>query len=104
MVDKIVNPALVANAYQTGQKAASTDGLDTAAGGMNFGDLIKSGLQNVANTLRAGDAASAQAVAGKADLNDVVTAITQAEMTLQTVVAIRDRLISAYQDLMRMPI
>lgn len=104
MVDKIVNPALVANAYQTGLKAGATDGMDAAAGGINFGDLIKSGLQNIAGTLRAGDAASAQAVAGKADLNDVVSAITQAEMTLQTVVAIRDRLVSAYQDLLRMPI
>jgi len=47
---------------------------------------------------------SAQAVTGEADLTDVVAAITSAELTLQTVVAVRDRLISAYQEIMRMPI
>jgi flagellar hook-basal body complex protein FliE len=43
-------------------------------------------------------------VAGKADVNDVVTAVTTAEVTLQTVVAIRDKVISAYQDILRMPV
>jgi flagellar hook-basal body complex protein FliE len=47
---------------------------------------------------------SAKAVTGEADLTDVVTAVTNAELTLQTVVSVRDRLISAYQEIMRMPI
>ena len=45
-----------------------------------------------------------QAVANQADLNDIVTAVNNAEMTLQTVVAIRDRVIQAYQEILRMPI
>ena len=51
-----------------------------------------------------GEKLSAQSVAGKAELTDVVTAVTSAELTLQTVVAVRDRVISAYQEIMRMPI
>ena len=47
---------------------------------------------------------SAAAIQNKADLTEVVTAITNAEVTLQTVVAVRDRMISAYQQIMRMPI
>ena len=45
-----------------------------------------------------------QIVAGKADLTDVVTAVSEAETALNTVVAIRDRVISAYQDIIKMPI
>ena len=47
---------------------------------------------------------SAMAVTGEADITDVVQAVTSAELTLQTVVAVRDRMISAYQEIMRMPI
>jgi flagellar hook-basal body complex protein FliE len=44
------------------------------------------------------------AIAGKADLTEVVTAVTNAEITLKTVLAIRDRVIQAYQEIARMPI
>ena len=44
----------------------------------------------------------AASAAGKAELVDVVTAVANAETTLETVVALRDRMISAYQDIMRM--
>ena len=45
-----------------------------------------------------------QALAGKADLADVVTAVSNAELTLQTVVAVRDRVVAAYLDILKMPI
>jgi flagellar hook-basal body complex protein FliE len=104
MVDRITSPALVANAYNAGQKAAETTGLAAEGGGINFADLIKSGITNAVTTIRGGEAASARAVTGTADLNDVVQAVTRAELTLQTIVAIRDRLVSSYQDILRMPI
>ena len=43
-------------------------------------------------------------VGGKAELIDVVTAISAAEASLETVIAVRDQVISAYQEIMRMPI
>ena len=55
----------------------------------------------------AGQNAETMAIKGlakKADLVDVVPAVSQAELTMETVVAVRDRMISAYQDIMRMPI
>lgn len=103
MVDRIVNPALVANAYSNMQKAGAS-GLDVPAGTPSFGDLLRTGIQNTIDTVKIGETTSAAALAGKADLNDVVQAITKAELTLQTVVAIRDRLVGAYQDILRMPI
>ena len=51
-----------------------------------------------------GETQATQAVAGQANLQDVVEAVNAAELTLQTVVAVRDRMISAYQDIIRMPI
>lgn len=99
-IDKI-NPLQAANLYSNTQKAGNLPGV---GGGLNFADLMKSGIQDVVSNLKSGEAASASAVAGKADLSDVVQSITKAEMTLQTVVAIRDRLVSAYQDILRMPI
>lgn len=65
-------------------------------------------VQEVAETaIGAGEQAermSAAAIQDKADLSEVVTAIANAEVTLQTVVAVRDRIISAYQQILRMPI
>jgi len=56
------------------------------------------------DTLRAGEAASARAVSGEASLIEVVSAVSASELTLQTVVAIRDRMVGAYQEIMRMPV
>ncbi len=45
-----------------------------------------------------------QAVAGEASITEVVQAVARAELALQTATTIRDRMVQAYQDIMRMPI
>ena len=70
----------------------------------SFENLVKSGLDGALKTMQQGETASRGAVTGKAELTDVVTAVTNAELTLQTVVAVRDRVIQAYQEILRMPI
>ncbi|MFC3673932.1 flagellar hook-basal body complex protein FliE [Ferrovibrio xuzhouensis] len=77
-------------------------GQTAAAGG--FGDMLRTALQDSVDAAKKSEQMSAQAVAGKADVTDVVTAVNNAEMALDTVVAVRDRVISAYQEIMRMPI
>jgi flagellar hook-basal body complex protein FliE len=72
--------------------------------GGGFADMVQQAAQNSVAALQKGEAASVQAVSGKADLAEVVTAVTNAEATLQTVAALRDRVISAYQEILRMPI
>ena len=47
---------------------------------------------------------SAAAAAGKADLNTVVVAVAEADLTLKTVVAVRDKVLAAYREILRMPI
>ena len=81
-------------------------GLSAAAGGAGgiFGSMVESMVTDASTSLRTAEAESAKQVAGKGDLIDVVTAIGAAETALDTVVAVRDRVVNAYSDIMRMQI
>ena len=74
-----------------------------AAGGESFSTLLQQAGKGVVEALGKSEAASLQTVTGKADLAAVTEAVTNAQVALQTVVAIRDRVISAYQDILKMP-
>ena len=104
MIDKLANPAAAAGAYanmaKLGGAAATSPGDEKAS----FGSLLKTATINSIDTIKAGEVMSAKGVTGEATLPDVVQAVNAADLTLQTVVAVRDRLINAYQDIMRMPI
>jgi len=96
-----------AKAYANVQKAANqASGADTAAapGGLGFGDILKSAMSDVVTTSRTAESQMVAQVQGKAELVDVATALSAAETSLQTVMAVRDQVISAYQEIMRMPI
>ncbi|HCK32494.1 MAG: flagellar hook-basal body complex protein FliE [Micavibrio sp.] len=67
----------------------------------SFGDLVKEGLEQAVAAQRKSEAVSAKAVVGEANLTDVVESITKAEVALDTVLAVRDRLLNAYQEVMR---
>jgi len=69
-----------------------------------FAEMIKQVSESAVEAGEASEGLTVAAVRDKAELTDVVTAITNAEVTLQTVVAVRDRMISAYQEILRMPI
>lgn len=72
------------------------------AGG--FAGLVQSSLGETAKALNNAEALSQRALVNPADLGQVVAAVASAEVTLQTVVAVRDRVVAAYQDILRMPI
>lgn len=93
-----VTPSVAAQAYQRGEKADA--GLDTNS----FGAAMQSALGSAVDAGHAADAQATGAVLGHANATDVVTAVSKAELALQTTVAIRDRVVQAYQDIMRMPI
>jgi flagellar hook-basal body complex protein FliE len=76
----------------------------SAITGPSFGDMVGEALQNAKVSGYNGEAMSTKGLVGKADLSDVVTAVSNAELALNTVVAIRDRVINAYQDIIKMPI
>ena len=102
-------PANIASALSAYAKIAKPDsgGMAPRPGadpGSDFGSLLKDAVNTLSETGREAEVKTMEAVAGKADLTDVVTAVTNAEITLQTAVAIRDRGISAYQEHLRMPV
>lgn len=93
-----------AEAYaQAARTAASADAASEAAK-PDFGELVKTAIADAASSLKAGEVAAAGVAAGDANLVDVVTAISAAEASLETALAIRNRVIEAYQEIMRMPI
>ncbi len=69
-----------------------------------FGQALTSALQNAVDAGHQADKQAAAGIAGTGNLTDVVTAVNRAELALQTTTAIRDRVVQAYQDIMRMPI
>ena len=70
-------------------------------GGPSFADYMKHGVEQAIEAQRSSEQISAKAVMGEANLTDVVSAITRAEVTLDTVLSVRDRMMSAYQQIMR---
>ena len=94
-----------AKAYAAaGSGAAAGGAAPAAAGGQDFGDLLKSVMSDAMQASKTAESQIAAQVSGKAELIDVVTAISSAEASLETVMAVRDQVISAYQEIMRMPI
>jgi len=105
----MITPLAAAKAYASAQKAMGVDpGLGAtgaaapAQGG--FGDLVKAAISDAVSASKTAETQMANQVAGKTELIDVVTAISAAEASLETVMAVRDQVIAAYQEIMRMPI
>lgn len=69
---------------------------------VRFDEFIADAVADAAETLRQGEAASIRGLRGEASVQEVVRAVMAAETTLQTVVAVRDKVVQAYQDLLRM--
>lgn len=101
-----------ASAYGRAMKASSSlmPTASQAAGGASedsgnsFGSLVQGMITDASGSLKQAEVASAKQVAGEGDLIDVVTAIGAAETALDTVVSVRDRMVSAYSEIMRMQI
>ena len=104
-----INPADASAAYRANATAlpgaggpGDTPGAEPAAG--TFMEMVRGAARETINANREAEQVAARAIAGRAELTEVVSAMTHAEQTLTTVVRVRDRMISAYQQVMRMPI
>lgn len=83
---------------------ADTISIGEAGKNTEFSDLIKDVIGNTTNAIRKSESIASKNIVGQASLNEVVTSVNEAEIALQTVVAIRDKVITAYQDILKMPI
>ncbi len=104
----VLAPFAAARAYAVVQAQAQSlsqavgAGLADPAQGPGFSEVLKGVLNDtIASSRQTGQLMNAQA---PVNLVDVVTAISSAETNLQTVMAIRDQVIAAYQQVMQMQI
>ncbi len=99
-------PTIAANAYAALQRAANGASPPAKIDGQNngFGQMLQNVLGDLANKGAQMDARALAAANGKGDLVDVVTAVAETEVAVETLVSVRDRMIQAYEEIMRMPI
>ncbi|MGN6147552.1 MAG: flagellar hook-basal body complex protein FliE [Rhizomicrobium sp.] len=101
----MVAPLAGVAAYQATAKLGGSAASGAAQGaGSSFGDFLSGAMKDAIGTMKQGETAAAQQAAGKGDMINVVNAVNKAELTLDTVVAVRDKVIQAYQSIMQMPI
>lgn len=106
------NPAMgFANAVNAYSNVANGDAFSgraakpvPASSGDEFASLVRSAIDEAIKIGEKSEHLSIQGVNDRADLSQVVTAVAEAEVTLQTVVAVRDKVIDAYKEILRMPI
>jgi len=105
----MTSPSIAANAYASlarlaDPSAALAKAGDGAAGGPNFGAPLKDAMGAVVEAGRKSDAQTQAMAVGKANIVDVVTAVSQTEVAVDALVSVRDRVIAAYEEIMKMPI
>jgi flagellar hook-basal body complex protein FliE len=99
--------AAAANAYASlARMGEQTAGIGRAAdnAGPNFSGILKDVINAVSDAAKKSDMQSQAVAAGKANMVDVVTAVAETETAVQTLVSVRDKVIAAYEDILKMPI
>jgi flagellar hook-basal body complex protein FliE len=105
----MATPTVAANAYANLARILDTGGAGktsdfSSSGGPSFGDLLKDALGSVVDGGRKADAQSVAMASGKANVMDVVTAVAETDVKVSTLVSVRDKVIAAYEDIMKMTI
>ena len=102
----MISPLIATKAYAAVQDSAGAGLADKSkgAGGSSFGDLVQSAINDAVSTSKGAEVQMSNQIQGKGSLIDVATSISSAQASLETVMAVRDQVISAYQEIMRMSI
>ncbi|MBN8943978.1 MAG: flagellar hook-basal body complex protein FliE [Rhizobiales bacterium] len=101
--------SIAASAYANAARLFSPNAAQRpATGGQGgqggFGAMLNSAMQHLDQTTRATDQRAQQMAAGRADLIDVVTAVSETEVAIEALVSVRDKVVQAYDEIMRMQI
>lgn len=91
-----------AQSLQNSLQSGVTD--DTPDSVSDFSSVLSKAVGNAVSTGHAAEAQAAQGLSGGGDMTQIVTAISNAQLALQTTTVIRDRMVQAYQDVMKMSI
>jgi flagellar hook-basal body complex protein FliE len=107
MATPIAAASAYANVARLTNNPAAT--LGKALGGTqpsetSFTSVLKEAMGAVSEMGRKSDMQARSAASGKANMVDVATAVSETEVAIDAVVAVRDKVIAAYEDIMKMPI
>lgn len=94
----VISRSAAVDAYARSSRSAPTETTNS------FGTAVTQAIDQAIQTGHTADEQATKAINGEGNLTQVVAALSHAEMTLQTATAIRDRVVQAYQDIMKMPI
>jgi flagellar hook-basal body complex protein FliE len=102
----MASPTVAANAYAALARIIDTGGAGKGpdAGGQSFGAVLKEAIGGVLDVGRKSDAQTVAMASGKANVMDVVTAVAETDVAVSTLVSVRDKVIAAYEDIMKMAI
>jgi flagellar hook-basal body complex protein FliE len=102
-------PAAAANAYAAlsrlgGDPGARAGAASPVTAGPDFSSILKDVIHAVSATGANADVQANAVAAGKANMIDVVTAVAESETAIATLVSVRDKVIAAYEEILKMPI
>ncbi|WP_298244677.1 flagellar hook-basal body complex protein FliE [uncultured Bradyrhizobium sp.] len=104
----MASPSVAANAYANLARVLENTGAGAGKGseatGQSFAALLKDAVGSVMESGRKSDAQTVAMASGKANVMDVVTAVADTDVAVSTLVSVRDRVIAAYEDILKMPI
>lgn len=104
----MASPTVAANAYASLAKMMERGGAEKAgaatAAGPSFSALVKDAVGSVMEAGQKSDAQTMAMASGKANVMDVVTAVAETDVAVSTLVSVRDKVIQAYEDIMKMSI
>lgn len=96
-----VKSSLAAQAYRATRPATAPG---EASGGSGGGSAVAGAARDFAETLREGEQMAKAAMTGDADPHALVQALAQTQLAVETAVTVRDKVVEAYQEILRMPI
>jgi len=105
----MTTPSAAAGAYASLARLADPSAslgrsASEGAAGPSFGALLKEAIGSVLEAGRKSDAQAQALATGKSNIVDVVTAVSETEVAVEALVSVRDKVIAAYEEIMRMPI
>jgi flagellar hook-basal body complex protein FliE len=99
-----MNPMAAMRAYAAVQGGEMPTGGSAAPAAPGFGEMLQNVMGDMTKSTKAAETQMTGAIQGQGNMIDVVTSVSSAEASLETVIAVRDQVIQAYQEIMRMPI
>lgn len=95
-IDSLLKTALGGTTSLSGKAPSATQ---------SFSDMVTKAIEKTTDTQKHAEKMTVAAASGEnVPMHEVIQAVSEAELTLQTMITVRDRAVEAYQEVLRMPI